>query len=291
MEGAIGERLKKEYGIVFDDNVAMASLVYSKKGRDTLEALWLEYAEMAFNKKLPFIATTPTRRANKERIHKSGFGDNIIRDNTKFLRNVQKKFKGRSYIGALMGCVGDAYSGKKELDAKSAKEFHSYAAELFKEAGADFLYAGIMPEINEALGMAMAMGDTGLPYIISFMIRDNGCLMDGTTISEAISIIDGSVDKKPLCYMTNCVYPLTLYKAVNMSFNKTEIVKKRFLGIQANASPLPPDAIDGKNNVKCEEPKKFAQDMMKLKDVLNVKIWGGCCGTNDEYIKEVLRLL
>ena len=39
MEGAIGERLKKEYGIVFDDNVAMASLVYSKKGRDTLEAL------------------------------------------------------------------------------------------------------------------------------------------------------------------------------------------------------------------------------------------------------------
>ena len=33
MEGALGERLKREYGLYFDEHVAMASLVYSIEGR------------------------------------------------------------------------------------------------------------------------------------------------------------------------------------------------------------------------------------------------------------------
>lgn len=53
---------------------------------------------------------------------------------------------------------------------------------MFLEAKVDFLYAGIMPALVEAIGMARAMENTGLPYIISFMIRSDGKLIDGTTI-------------------------------------------------------------------------------------------------------------
>ena len=34
MEGALGERLKREYHLAFDDKVAMANLVYTKEGQD-----------------------------------------------------------------------------------------------------------------------------------------------------------------------------------------------------------------------------------------------------------------
>lgn len=40
LEGALGERLKREYYLQFDGHVVMAALVYSAAGRAALEALW-----------------------------------------------------------------------------------------------------------------------------------------------------------------------------------------------------------------------------------------------------------
>ena len=90
MEGALGERLKREYHISFDDNVAMASLVYSQAGRNALSELWGGYIDIAKRFNLPFVATTPTRRANRERIVSSDFSEKIISDNVDFLREIQK---------------------------------------------------------------------------------------------------------------------------------------------------------------------------------------------------------
>ncbi|NJO91665.1 MAG: hypothetical protein HC831_23905 [Chloroflexia bacterium] len=59
-------------------------------------------------------------------------------------------------------------------------------------------HAGIMPEINEAIGLAKAMAETQLPYVISFMIRKDGRLLDGTLLFEAIEIIDKQVHPAPV---------------------------------------------------------------------------------------------
>jgi len=47
MEGALAERLKREYGLVFDEFVAMVGLIYSTKGREALHHLWSEYIGIA----------------------------------------------------------------------------------------------------------------------------------------------------------------------------------------------------------------------------------------------------
>ena len=57
MEGALGERLKAEYGLAIDGPVAMASLVRQEAGRRALAALWREYLAMAQQAGLPFLAT------------------------------------------------------------------------------------------------------------------------------------------------------------------------------------------------------------------------------------------
>ena len=207
MEGALGERLKREYGLTINGSVAMADLIYSQQGRLALETLWRSYMEIAEKYNLPFLATTPTRRANKQQVIQAGYDEAIIEDNVRFLRKIKETSNIEMYIGGLMGCKGDAYTGVGALNIEEAHDFHHWQAQLFKLAKADFLYAGIMPVLAEATGMARAMSDTGIPYIISFTIQKDGKLIDGYTIDYAIRFIDDNVSRKPVCYMTNCVHP------------------------------------------------------------------------------------
>lgn len=105
MEGALGERLKREYHISFDPHIAMAGLIYSEPGAAALTALWKEYADIARRYRLPFLATTPTRRANRERISHSGFPENLIADNVLFLQKIRQDYGIEMYTGGLWDAV------------------------------------------------------------------------------------------------------------------------------------------------------------------------------------------
>ena len=287
MEGALGERLKREYRLRFDEHVAMAGLVYDSRGRAALSELWSEYAGIAHRHGLPFLATTPTRRANRERVSASRYDHSIIGDNVSLLRAIQQQSPADMHVGGLMGCKGDAYRATDALPAAEARSFHSWQADLFAEAGADFLYAGIMPALPEAVGMAQAMADSGLPYIISFMIRQDGSLLDGSTIHAAIRTIDGSADVPPVCYMTNCVHPAVLCEALSQPFNATDLVRDRFWGIQANASRLPPQELDAAVELESSDASLLADDMIRLRDDHKLRIFGGCCGTDGTHLEEI----
>ena len=290
MEGALGERLKREYQLTFDEHVAMASLVYSDKGRDALRELWNGYLAIAREYNVPFLATTPTRRANKERVRNSCYTEDIIADNVDFLKTIADSYS-NMLIGGLMGCKGDAYTGDGELGLEASRNFHTWQVAKFKDAGVDFLYAGIMPMLPEAVGMAQAMSESGLPYIISFTIKDNGKIIDGVNINDAIEIIDSVVDIPPVCYMTNCVHPRIVAKALQQPFNQTVTVKQRFLGIQANTSPLSYEELDNSADLKTSDPDQWAVDINNLEEQYRMKIFGGCCGTDNIYMSKMVSLL
>lgn len=293
LEGALGERLKREYGIKIDGPAAIAPLVTQPAGRAALRELWGQYRAVVRRHRLPFLATTPTRRANRERTALAGYDAQLLRESVAFLREVREQTGGTEgmYIGALMGCRGDAYLGDAVLPSAQAKEFHSWAADIFAEAGAEFLYAGIMPALPEAIGMAQAMEQTGLPYIISFMIRKNGRLIDGTPISQAIAAVDASVDRPPLCFMTNCVHPAPLRQALLQRENRAKPELARFLGIQANASPLSPEELDGARQLFCSGAQELAEQMVALEGIQPFKIFGGCCGTDETHMEALAQRL
>lgn len=291
MEGALGERLKREYHLKFDTNVDMAGFVYSEAGRIALRKLWNEYAEIAKTYHLPFLATTPTRRANQERVKSSCFDASIIADNVTFLRSMQQENDLEMYVGGLMGCKGDAYTGVGCLSTQDAHDFHKWETSLFKQAGVDFIYAALIPSLNEAAGIALAIQSVKVPYIISFTIQENGCLVDGTPISEAIRYIDSITEFSPVCYMTNCVHPSIVYKALSAPINNCELIRDRFIGIQANTAALPYVELDGSKELKMSDPVELAQAMLKLRDIVPLKIFGGCCGTDGRHMTEVAKMI
>lgn len=291
MEGALGERLKREYYLKFDTYVDMAGFVNSEVGRIALRNLWNEYAEIAKTYNLPFLATTPTRRANKERVKSSRFNASIIKDNVSLLRSVQQENDLEMYVGGLMGCKGDAYTGVGNLSTQDAHDFHKWETSLFKQAGVDFIYAALIPSLNEAAGIALAIQDVKVPYIISFTIKENGCLVDGTPISEAIQYIDNITEILPVGYMTNCVHPSIVYKALSAPINNCEIIRDRFIGIQANTAALPYAELDGSKELKMSDPVELAQAMLKLRHIVPLKIFGGCCGTDCRHMIEIAKLI
>ena len=291
MEGALGERLKREFHLTMDPDVVMGKLVYTKSGRDAIKTLWLQYADIAAKHRLPFLATTTTRRTNKERAQNANAPESILEDNVKFLRSVQNESRAEMYVGGLMGCYGDAYTGAGALSAKASRKFHAWEAEHFLNAHADFVYAALLPTLPEAHGIAEALNDTGLPYILSFTLQKNGCLIDGTTLSAAIEQIDYTVQNPPLCYMTNCIHPAFVYEALKKDFNQTEIVRKRFWGVQGNTAKLTYAELDNATDLKSSPPEDFAADMLRLRELLPLRIFGGCCGTDEKHMEAIAQNL
>lgn len=287
LEGALGERLKREYGHYPDETLGLAGMIYNDSSRLALSTLWRQYRAIAAACRLPFLATTPTRRANRERVAGSFHRDSIIADNVQFLREIQESSGQEMYVGGLVGCKGDAYTGEDALTEGEALEFHLWSAERFAKAGADFLYAGIMPTLPEAAGLAKACDRTEVPYIISFTVRGNGRLPDGASIHDAISRIDAATRRHPVCYMANCVHPNILAEALSQTCNRTDLVRTRFRGIQANASPLPPEALDGSAALHSSNPTSLADAVASIGRLVPLKIVGGCCGTDASHMSEI----
>lgn len=133
MEGALGERLKREFGLLPHPEVALAVHGTTEAGQAALKALWWEYAAIAHDHGLPFLATTPTRRANRVRAAKAGFDQTLIRQNVRFLRSVLDACPGTSYLGGMVGCHGDAYTGEDALSEGEAQGFHRWQVEALAE--------------------------------------------------------------------------------------------------------------------------------------------------------------
>ncbi len=286
-EGAVVERLNREFKILADPFINYGGTIYSNP--EVLEKIYCQYIEIGQKYQLPIMLMTSTRTSHEERIDKSEYNEeSVIADNCQFLNEIRESYSEYSkqiLIGGIMGCKGDAYSTKEALSEKDAYEYHCIQSDQFMDQNIDFLFAAIMPEINEAIGMAKAMAETGISYIISFMIRKDGCLLDGTSIADAIKIIDKKVSPKPFAYMANCIHPSNLIKALKQPFNQNRNELNRFIGLQANASILSPEELDNSTELHQSDFKEMASEMLELHQNYGLKVLGGCCGTNDEFLE------
>jgi len=292
-EGALAERLKTEFNVKMDGSINHAGLIYYKP--EILELLYRQYIDIGLKYNLPIMIMTPTRKVNYESINKSNFRNkDILSDSCSYLNRIKVSYKEYSQnimIGGLLGCKGDAYSGEKILGVEESYIFHKKQTIQFQKENIDFLFAGIMPEINEAMGMAMAIAYTNIPYIISFMVEKNGCLIDGATISDAIKMIDDKVNPKPICYMTNCIHPTNLINSLSDNKNKNSSQLKRFKGIQANASTLCPEKLNNCNILQQDDCNNIIEEMYFLQKHFDLKIFGGCCGTDEKFLEFLARKL
>ncbi len=294
-EGSIIERLKREFNYPLDDALSNALMIYDDVGKSLLEKIYREYLDVAESSDLPIMLLTPTWRTNSDRTKNANVDMKTINtDAFLFVDNIRKSygnFSEKIFIGGLTGCKGDAYKPEEALSENDSYHFHKEQMQILAEAGVDFLFASTLPALTEAIGIAKAMSETKKDYVISFVIRDNGKLLDGTLLTDAIRIIDDSVSTPPLFYLTNCIHPDVLHKSFINLKDEDDILKKRLFGIQANASSKSPEELDTLENLDADSPANWAIGMVDLNKKYNLKILGGCCGTDARFISSIVELL
>jgi methionine synthase I (cobalamin-dependent) len=73
--------------------------------------------------------------------------------------------------------------------------------------------------------------------------------------------------------------------------DEQNILQKRLFGIQANSSSKRPEELDELEELDADTPANWAKGMVDLNKKYNLKILGGCCGTDAEFISSVVELL
>ncbi|MBI9038772.1 MAG: homocysteine S-methyltransferase family protein [Bacteroidales bacterium] len=296
-EGGMIERIKRNENAQVDTQIAHSAMVYDRKGREILRKIYSGYIDVGKKYNCPVLSLAPTWRANPERIEKSAFKNKkkeINRDCVDFLneiRNSYPDFSDSIFIGGMMACKGNAYDSREALSKNAAKSFHQEQAGYLAESNIDFIKAATLPALSEALGMAATISKFNIPYILSFVVKPDGSLLDGTPIYKAIETIDAEVDPKPLLYMVNCVHPTIFEKAIGEEAKKFPGILNRILGFQANSSSKSPAELDNLSYLDTTSPEEFADLMYSIHKKFGIKILGGCCGTDDSHIEALAEKL
>jgi homocysteine S-methyltransferase len=294
MEGAVIERLRRDGTVPLDPQVLNAALLFSAEGREALASVYTEYIAVGRESGLPLLLLTPTWRANPERCDAAGLEFKAVqREAFAFLdalRRRQGDYAKKILIGGLMGCRGDAYDPKEGLQEKEASRFHAPQAEALASGGVEFLIASTLPAMEEAAGLGRAMGGTSLSFILSFVLRADGALLDGTLFHQAVVRLDG-LSPKPLGHMVNCTHPANLLEGMGMGDNARPEIRARLLGLQGNTSLRSPEELDGAAELEGEDPETFGVSMAEAARLLRLRILGGCCGTDARHLRAIARLL
>jgi len=283
MEAAIVEPLRRSSEVDLHPLLVNAPLIYEEAGRRALAKLYQNYIDIALEAKTPFLMCTPTWRANRERVSETGINPAVNIDAARFLQDIresQKQGRENIKIGGLIGCKNDCYLPQEALSATQAEQFHTWQIEQLKQGGVDFIIAETLPGINEAIGIAKALENSGLPYFMSFVISRDGRVLDGTELYTAIKMIDANTGRQPLGFMVNCAYPSFLKAAA-----QPPELFKRLLGYLANASSRDHCDLDGSESLLMESVSDWGEMMLELNKVYGLKVLGGCCGTNKQHLK------
>ncbi len=285
MEAAINEQLRRSNKINLHTTLVNAPLIYDETGKTILKKIYQGYIDIALKAKLPFLMCTPTFRADQGRVAEAKASPSINADAVRFLKHIRAEQTNSKLIkiGGLIGCKNDCYTPKDGLTEAQSKEFHLWQVNQLAEAGADFLMTATFPNVNEAKGIAKAMETTDIPYILSFVISRNGRVLDGTSLIDAVNIIDSETKQKPLGYMVNCAYPTFL-----CAEKQPTALFKRFIGYQANASSLDPCDLEGSDQTHTEDISEWGDAMLELNNSYGVKILGGCCGTGNDHLQYIV---
>ena len=273
---------------------AAFDLLKSQEGYEAVKNYYLRYLNLAKKYKTNFILETPTWRANPDWIEKIGYPKNALatinEDAVALMTDLKSLFSNDFNSVLISGCIGprgDGYVPENCMTPEESELYHSAQIKVLSETPVDFVSALTMNYVDEVIGIVGAATVFGLPAVISFTVETDGKLPTGMSLKEAIKKIDENTTIPPLYYMINCAHPTHFLAELNAG--KNENWTKRIKGFRANASCKSHAELDEATELDRGIPKQLGAAYKELKDSFaHVNVFGGCCGTDEEHIEEII---
>jgi S-methylmethionine-dependent homocysteine/selenocysteine methylase len=270
---------------------AAIDLLRDDEGTEQLRLYYAPYAIMARERGLGLVLESPTWRASPGWAAQLGYSaaelDGLNRKAIALMEELREEYASGAPI-VISGCIGpegDGYAPETMLTADEAQEYHSTQIGTFADTAADMVTAITMTYVEEAIGVARAAAEAGLPSVISFTVETDGRLPSGQPLGPAIARVDIETrSAAPAYYMINCAHPTHFEGVLAAGGGWTS----RIGGLRANASTKSHAELDEAEELDEGDPADLGARHAALKTLLpNVNVLGGCCGTDHRHVGEI----
>jgi S-methylmethionine-dependent homocysteine/selenocysteine methylase len=270
---------------------AAFDLLKDDEGTEALRRYYEPYAALANERGLGFVLESPTWRASPRWASELGYSDEELDALNRKAIALMEELRDRIDDGeapiVISGCIGpqdDGYSPATKLSATDARDYHATQIGTFRDTTADMVTAVTMTYVDEAVGIARAAAEAGLPSAISFTLETDGKLPSGQGLGEAIGQVDVETGSAPAYYMINCAHPTHFESVLETGAPWVE----RIRGLRANASTKSHAELDEATELDEGDPADLGARYTALRSRLpKLSVLGGCCGTDHRHVAEI----
>lgn len=264
-------------------------LMDDDRARQALRGYFNDFLVMAEKARTGFVLDTNSWRGCVEWAPKLGISaDELLRlsgEAANFAQSLRSEWAGRVsdiILNGVVGPAGDGYAPGRLPTIAQAQEMHHPQVRTLARAGVDMISAITMTNIAEAIGVVRAAAAENLPVVVSFTVETDGRLPTGDMLDEAIAAVDEATGSRPAYYMVNCAHPDHFRDALASGASWTG----RIGGLRANASRLSHEELDQSETLDEGDPEEFGLLYRQLEHFLpNLRVVGGCCGTDHRHIQ------
>lgn len=228
------------------------------------------------------IVLAPTFTASRIKLAEYGLEDNLVDMNRQLVRLTRSVAGDKGLVAADISMTGKQLFPLGDLMFEDLVECYKEQVAAILEEGVDLFVVETMMSLQECRAAVLAIKEScDLPIIVSLTFNPDGKTLYGTAPDTAMIVLESmGVDCVGMNCSTGPEAMLPLVKEMSAVANIPIIVKP-------NAGL--PELEDGKTVYKMG-PKEFTDACVKLYEA-GASLFGGCCGSTPEHIKELVSRL
>ncbi|MCS0501841.1 homocysteine S-methyltransferase family protein [Ancylobacter mangrovi] len=285
-----------ETSLIFHEGIdlphfAAIDLMRRQRGREALRAYYARFLELARERGTGFVMDAPSWRASADWAAPLGLTQEELgwlnRTSIGLMSRLRERFETPATPIVLSGVVGprgDGYTPGARMTAGEAADYHAWQIGIFADTSADMVSAYTLNYVEEAIGVALAAREAGLPSAISFTLETDGRLPSGQALAEAIEQVDDATDAAPVYFMINCAHPTHFDHIVAGGGAFLD----RIRGLRANASMRSHAELDSAPDLDDGNPVELGRQYRDLRGHLRrLNVVGGCCGTDFRHVEQI----
>ena len=286
-DGGIETVLIFNEGIELPDFAAF-DLLRRPGGEAALRRYYAAYVRIAMQFRAGMVLESATWRASADWGRKLGYRPAQLADANRqairLLEDIRREHRELAMV--ISGCVGprgDGYNPTNVMSADEAQTYHREQIAIFSDTAADMVSAITMNYAEEAIGVARAAQEAGMPAAISFTVETDGRLPTGQPLPDAMQQVDEATGAYPAYYMLNCAHPEHFEKVLEQPW------ARRIRGLRAYASRKSHAELNESTELDIGNPAELGAHYASLKraSLPNLNVVGGCCGTDHRHVQRI----
>ncbi|MFA9399035.1 MAG: homocysteine S-methyltransferase family protein [Clostridiaceae bacterium] len=268
-DGAMGTMLQKK-GLKIGEIPEMYNMLYP----DIIEEIHRVYIKAGAD-----IITTNTFGANEIKLKDSKYE---VEDIIQSAVEIAKKAAGDNYVALDLGPIGKLLEPTGDISFERAYNIFKRQVVAGVKAGCDAILIETFSDIYEAKAAILAAKEnSSVPVFCTMTFNEDKRTLMGTDPLTMVNILQGlGVDALGI----NCsLGPKEIMPIVS------EILKYSSIPVMVQPNAGLPKVVDGKTVYGINEIE-FSDYIIKMAKE-GALIFGGCCGTNEKYIKQIKKEL